>query len=145
MPVRSPPHLTGPSLTVSLKVGVCMNNTMPYLEGNLFVYPNYAQYIAGTRSITLAAPTAATKNLALTIVPGGVTTPTASGPASATGTKSVGSATFASGARSMVATSTSASAAGAAQSATKPASAASAIGVSLSLGLGLMGVSAALA
>ncbi|ORY89646.1 hypothetical protein BCR35DRAFT_300045 [Leucosporidium creatinivorum] len=44
-----------------MPVGVCMNNTQPYLEqDNQYVYPNYAQWVAGTTSISLAAPTATT-------------------------------------------------------------------------------------
>ncbi|GAA5935124.1 uncharacterized protein JCM15063_003155 [Sporobolomyces koalae] len=39
-------------------VGVCRNISQPYVETADFVYPNYKQYMAGTRSITLAAPTA---------------------------------------------------------------------------------------
>ncbi|BGP17200.1 hypothetical protein JCM10213_006000 [Rhodosporidiobolus nylandii] len=44
-----------------MPVAVCMNNTEPYLETSDYVYPNYAQYVAGTHSISLAAPTAATR------------------------------------------------------------------------------------
>ncbi|GAA5909346.1 uncharacterized protein JCM6883_005847 [Sporobolomyces salmoneus] len=39
-------------------VGTCRNISEPYVETSDFVYPNYAQYMAGTRSISLAAPTA---------------------------------------------------------------------------------------
>ncbi|GEM08101.1 chitin deacetylase, carbohydrate esterase family 4 protein [Rhodotorula toruloides] len=42
-----------------LPVAVCMNNTEPYVEQGSYVYPNYAQWASGTRSIQLAAPTAA--------------------------------------------------------------------------------------
>ncbi|BGO99613.1 Chitin deacetylase [Rhodotorula toruloides] len=42
-----------------LPVAVCMNNTEPYVEQGSYVYPNYAQWASGTRSVSLAAPTAA--------------------------------------------------------------------------------------
>lgn len=42
-----------------MPVGVCQNWTQPYGEGAEYQYPNYAQWAAGTRSITLALPTAA--------------------------------------------------------------------------------------
>lgn len=35
------------------------SNTEPYVEQGSYVYPNYAQWAAGTRSVSLAAPTAA--------------------------------------------------------------------------------------
>ncbi|KAI5480609.1 chitin deacetylase, carbohydrate esterase family 4 protein [Pseudohyphozyma bogoriensis] len=41
-----------------MPVAVCMNNTRPYVENTSYIYPNYEQYIAGTRSISLLAPTA---------------------------------------------------------------------------------------
>ncbi|KAK4057347.1 hypothetical protein OIO90_001413 [Microbotryomycetes sp. JL221] len=37
---------------------VCMNITTPYLETEGYVYPNYEQYMSGTRTIQLSAPTA---------------------------------------------------------------------------------------
>ncbi|GJN91389.1 hypothetical protein Rhopal_004410-T1 [Rhodotorula paludigena] len=40
-------------------VAVCLNNTQPYAETSAYTYPNYAQYVAGTHSVSLAAPTAA--------------------------------------------------------------------------------------
>lgn len=46
-----------------MPVGTCQNWTQPYGEGSKFQYPNYAQYMAGTRSIKLAAPTAAGKEV----------------------------------------------------------------------------------
>ncbi|GAA5948590.1 hypothetical protein JCM3765_004937 [Sporobolomyces pararoseus] len=39
-------------------VGTCRNISEPYVETSNFVYPNYAEYMAGTRSISLASPTA---------------------------------------------------------------------------------------
>ncbi|GAA6043436.1 hypothetical protein JCM8097_002857 [Rhodosporidiobolus ruineniae] len=42
-----------------MPVAVCMNNTTPYVETADYVYPNYAQWAAGTRSVSLALPTAA--------------------------------------------------------------------------------------
>ncbi|GAA5981256.1 hypothetical protein JCM5350_006078 [Sporobolomyces pararoseus] len=39
-------------------VGTCRNISEPYVETSDFVYPNYAEYMAGTRSISLASPTA---------------------------------------------------------------------------------------
>ncbi|GAA5989724.1 hypothetical protein JCM11641_002183 [Rhodosporidiobolus odoratus] len=40
-----------------MPVAVCMNNTTPYIETSN-VYPDYAQYMAGTVSVSLASPTA---------------------------------------------------------------------------------------
>ncbi|GAA6063372.1 hypothetical protein JCM10212_000311 [Sporobolomyces blumeae] len=51
-------------------VGTCMNNTNPYVETADYTYPNYAQYMSGTRSISLATPTAnpsAGEELVLTV------------------------------------------------------------------------------
>lgn len=47
-----------------MPVGVCLNWTEPYGEGSAYQYPNYAQWVAGTRSISLAEPTAASTNVA---------------------------------------------------------------------------------
>ncbi|GAA5912815.1 hypothetical protein JCM8208_006435 [Rhodotorula glutinis] len=44
-----------------MPVGVCMNNTQPYVETSAYTYPNYEQWMAGTRSISLASPTATGK------------------------------------------------------------------------------------
>ncbi|BGP49163.1 hypothetical protein JCM10450v2_005046 [Rhodotorula kratochvilovae] len=41
-----------------MPVGVCMNNTQPYVETADYTYPNYAQWAAGTRTVSLAFPTA---------------------------------------------------------------------------------------
>ncbi|KAL8283466.1 hypothetical protein RQP46_005569 [Phenoliferia psychrophenolica] len=71
-----------------MPVGVCRNITKPYLE-EAFVYPNYVQYAAGTRSVSLAAPTAITKNVPLKILAGGVRSSNAPGPTSAAGTVAV--------------------------------------------------------
>ncbi|KAI5477439.1 chitin deacetylase, carbohydrate esterase family 4 protein [Pseudohyphozyma bogoriensis] len=43
-----------------MPVAVCMNNTTPYAEGPAYVYPNYEQWMNGTRTVTLPEPTAAT-------------------------------------------------------------------------------------
>ncbi|GAA5939614.1 hypothetical protein JCM1841_000025 [Sporobolomyces salmonicolor] len=42
-----------------MPVAVCMNNTEPYIETADYVYPNYAQWMSGTHSVSLATPTAA--------------------------------------------------------------------------------------
>lgn len=38
------------------------SNTQPYVETADFVYPNYSEYMAGTRSVSLASPTADPSN-----------------------------------------------------------------------------------
>ena len=47
-----------------MPVGVCQNWTQIYGEGSGYEYPNYAQWVAGTRSISVAAPTAYSSELA---------------------------------------------------------------------------------
>ncbi|GAA5868575.1 hypothetical protein JCM1840_005494 [Sporobolomyces johnsonii] len=47
-------------------VAVCNNNTQPYLETG-YTYPNFAQWAAGTTSISLAAPTAVSTDAVLSI------------------------------------------------------------------------------
>ncbi|GAA5972297.1 hypothetical protein JCM3765_007660 [Sporobolomyces pararoseus] len=47
-------------------VGVCYNNTQPYVEKE-YTYPNFAQWVAGTTSISLAAPTAISSDAPLSI------------------------------------------------------------------------------
>jgi len=47
-----------------MPVGVCQNWTQPYGEGSEYQYPNYAQWVAGTRSVTLIEPTAVSKEVA---------------------------------------------------------------------------------
>ncbi|GAA6000587.1 chitin deacetylase [Rhodotorula paludigena] len=47
-------------------VGVAMNNTEPYVESG-YTYPNFAQWTAGTTSISLAAPTAVSTDASLSI------------------------------------------------------------------------------
>lgn len=49
-----------PPLASDLQVGVCMNNSRPYVEQDGYVYPTYEQYTSGTHSISLASPTAVT-------------------------------------------------------------------------------------
>lgn len=39
-------------------VAVCLNNSQPYVEGSAYTYPNFAQWAAGQRNATLAAPSA---------------------------------------------------------------------------------------
>lgn len=57
------------------QVAVCMNNSQPYVEQNSsYVYPDYAQWAAGTRSVNLLAPTAVSKDIRLYF---GSTTPAA--------------------------------------------------------------------
>ncbi|KAI5477444.1 chitin deacetylase, carbohydrate esterase family 4 protein [Pseudohyphozyma bogoriensis] len=41
-----------------MPIAVCMNFTTPYAEGSSYVYPNYEQWMNGTRTVSLAAPTA---------------------------------------------------------------------------------------
>ncbi|KAL8277230.1 hypothetical protein RQP46_010403 [Phenoliferia psychrophenolica] len=78
-----------------MPVAVCMNNTEPYLEGAAYKYPNYVQYAAGTHSLSLAAPAAATGNVNLVFTSGGVASATATGPAMPTSTISIALATSA--------------------------------------------------
>ncbi|KDE04459.1 hypothetical protein MVLG_05107 [Microbotryum lychnidis-dioicae p1A1 Lamole] len=80
-------------------VGVCLNNTQPYVEGAQFVYPNYAQYVAGTVSVSLAAPTAVTVDVQLALSP--AATSAGSSTASAAGAASSGGIRTVSGASSM--------------------------------------------
>lgn len=47
------------AFTGVMPIAVCTNNSQPYLEQNsTYVYPNYEQWINGTRTISLAGPTA---------------------------------------------------------------------------------------
>ncbi|GAA6018389.1 hypothetical protein JCM11491_005956 [Sporobolomyces phaffii] len=48
-------------------VAVCYNNSQPYVEKAGYTYPNFAQWTAGTTSISLAAPTAVSTDAALSI------------------------------------------------------------------------------
>ncbi|KAM0786973.1 hypothetical protein ACM66B_002391 [Microbotryomycetes sp. NB124-2] len=48
-----------------MPAAVCNNNTNPYLETEAYTYPNYAQWVAGTTSVSLAAPSAASKGQVL--------------------------------------------------------------------------------
>lgn len=47
-------------------VAVCYNNTQPYVEKS-YTYPNFNQWMAGTTSISLAAPTAVSTDASLSI------------------------------------------------------------------------------
>jgi hypothetical protein len=51
----------------AMPIAVCMNNSQPYLEGSAFSYPNYAQWQAGTRSISIATASAVSSDLSLSI------------------------------------------------------------------------------
>ncbi|GAA6005703.1 hypothetical protein JCM11491_003731 [Sporobolomyces phaffii] len=68
-------------------VGTCRNVTEPYVETSDFIYPNYAQYMSGTRSISLASPTANPSNGAELILD-----PTAASTTTAVGATSTGAA-----------------------------------------------------
>ncbi len=46
-----------------MPVGVCQNWTEIYGEGAAYKYPNYAEWVAGTRTISVAAPTAVTSEV----------------------------------------------------------------------------------
>jgi len=112
-----------------MPVGVCHNWTQPYGEGSEYVYPNYAQWVAGTHSISLAQPTAYSSEIpfatAAVVTSAGASGAAASATAAASGsgssTKKASQATAsassagASSAASPVATSSSTSAAVAAQ------------------------------
>lgn len=41
-----------------MPIGVCNNNTMPYLETSGYTYPNAEQWLAGTTTVSLLQPTA---------------------------------------------------------------------------------------
>ncbi|BGO93650.1 hypothetical protein NBRC10512_002914 [Rhodotorula toruloides] len=47
-------------------IGVAYNNTQPYVEKE-YTYPNFSQYVAGTLSVSLAAPTAVSTDASLSI------------------------------------------------------------------------------
>ncbi|GAA6045281.1 hypothetical protein NBRC10513_007663 [Rhodotorula toruloides] len=47
-------------------VGVAYNNTQPYVEKE-YTYPNFSQYVAGTLSVSLAAPTAVSTDASLSV------------------------------------------------------------------------------
>ncbi|KAI5474415.1 chitin deacetylase, carbohydrate esterase family 4 protein [Pseudohyphozyma bogoriensis] len=73
-----------------LPVAVCQNNTQPYIEqNNQYVYPNYAQWMAGTRTVSIAAPTAVSTDITLSFSTAASATG-ASGSATATGTGASG-------------------------------------------------------
>ncbi|TNY22194.1 hypothetical protein DMC30DRAFT_362037 [Rhodotorula diobovata] len=102
-----------------MPVGVCMNNTQPYVEKDAYTYPNYDQWTAGTRSISLALPTAtgqASETLVLlTGSAAPTTTSSASLSASAKNTSAVASGSSASRVAAASASASSASAAAAQQ------------------------------
>lgn len=58
-----------------MPVGVCQNWSEIYGEGSGYEYPNYAQWVAGTRSISVVAPTAYSSDVAF--VSGSIVTNTA--------------------------------------------------------------------
>ncbi len=93
-----------------MPVGTCMNWTEPYGEGSAYQYPNYAQWQAGTRSISVAAPTAVSSAVSFASAAVVTSTGVASGAAttaSTTKTKASksGATSAVSGAASAVATS----------------------------------------
>ncbi|GAA5823195.1 hypothetical protein JCM11251_007520 [Rhodosporidiobolus azoricus] len=47
-------------------VGVCQNNTKPYVEDG-YTYPNFEQWASGTTSISLAAPTAVSTDASMSL------------------------------------------------------------------------------
>ncbi|KAK4702579.1 hypothetical protein P7C70_g3647, partial [Phenoliferia sp. Uapishka_3] len=73
-------------------VAVCMNNTEPYLEKGA-VYPNYVQWAAGTRTVAILSPTAATSDAQISYTSGGPATPSVTGPSVASGTLATSTAT----------------------------------------------------
>ncbi|SCV69663.1 BQ2448_1057 [Microbotryum intermedium] len=93
-----------------IPVGVCLNNTQPYVEGSEYVYPNYAQYVAGTVSISLAAPTAVTVDVQLALSPPATTAGASTVPASSGGIRTASGASSMTTSRGASATTTQASA-----------------------------------
>ncbi|GAA5891304.1 hypothetical protein JCM8208_002579 [Rhodotorula glutinis] len=74
-------------------VGVALNNTAPYVEQG-YTYPNFAQYIGGTTTMSLAAPTAASTDISLSLpLSTGATGSVSATVAYASATNSGGSAT----------------------------------------------------
>ncbi|GAA5885827.1 hypothetical protein JCM5296_000156 [Sporobolomyces johnsonii] len=101
-----------------MPVAVCMNNTEPYVETTDYVYPNYAQWMAGTHSVSLAAPTAMGTAGEELVFGSSVATATSS-PARASTTQATSAAQATSGAQSAgVSTSTIAASAANAKSTT---------------------------
>ncbi|POY70082.1 hypothetical protein BMF94_6918 [Rhodotorula taiwanensis] len=88
-----------------MPVAMCLNNSRPYIEQEDYLYPNYEQWMSGTTSMSLAAPTAASI-ASLALSPTSVPTSSAA-PSSATAAASGGAAS--SGARAVVSTSSRAS------------------------------------
>ena len=121
-----------------MPVGVCMNWTQPYGEGSKYVYPNYAQWAAGTRSISLAEPTAYSSEIPLAtsavVTSSGVAASATASAASGSGTKS-SSSSKAKSASSGVSTATAAADSAASTAASSGARAVKA-------GLGLAGAAA---
>ncbi|KAK4703688.1 hypothetical protein P7C70_g2529, partial [Phenoliferia sp. Uapishka_3] len=76
-----------------MPIAVCTNNTQPYVEAEAYVYPNQAQYQAGTKSILVATPTVASRPAELMFTSGGVGPPTATGPSVAFSTHASSSTT----------------------------------------------------
>ncbi|KAG0661302.1 hypothetical protein C6P46_004073 [Rhodotorula mucilaginosa] len=52
------PHIRQQFVGGVMPVAVCSNNTRPYVETADYVYPDYAQWAAGTTTVSLASPTA---------------------------------------------------------------------------------------
>ena len=64
LPVSSSIGLRMLNPNPQLQVAVCMNNTQPYVESG-FTYPNYVEWQAGTRTVSLLAPTAVRTDILL--------------------------------------------------------------------------------
>ncbi|GAA5885829.1 hypothetical protein JCM5296_000157 [Sporobolomyces johnsonii] len=115
-----------------MPIGVCHNNTQPYVETASYTYPNYAQYVAGTHSVSLAAPTATTSvNIEF------VSDTLMSAAATATATTGAGAGATSAGQQGAVSTSAASGAAAAAATAAMDTSGAGRTGV-FDLGAGFV-------
>lgn len=158
MPV-SFPLLLRPKLFADVsrsQVAVCMNNTEPYVEqGGQYVYPDYNQWMAGTTTVSLLAPTALSTSQSLTLTAASsarkpTTTPEASSPTTkapstsasvSSSYSSVGSSSLAQSSRSSSAPSAASDAQAASQSTGAPSSGSEKTTVSVGAAvLGLMGI-----
>ena len=83
------PHSSLPSLTI---LNDSNSNTEPYIEQSSFVYPNYEQWMSGTRSISLATPTADPSNTAEMVLDPTAASATATATGSATASGGAGQA-----------------------------------------------------
>lgn len=135
------------------QVAVCMNNTEPYVEqGGQYVYPDYEQWMSGTTTVSLLAPTALSTSQSLTLTAASSASKTTTTSQSSTATKapsssasassssSAGSSSSAQSSRSSAPVSAASDAQAASQSTSAPSSGSSKIGLSLSAAvLGMMG------